>query len=157
MVKHTLEMHHVSLLTDRAEHLPAVQGDPRQIQQVFLNLINNALAAMPGEGVLNIQSRFRRSDRMVSIAFSDTGPGVAPEHMDRIFEPFFTTKPEGEGTGLGLFVSYGIVAKFGGTLTCSSPATGGTPPAGPAVGDEAAAARGATFTVLLPPSRRERK
>jgi len=73
------------------------------------------------------------------VQFRDTGTGIAPEHMDRIFEPFFTTKPEGKGTGLGLFVSYGIVSKYGGTIDCVShtanTSEGGT---------------GTTFTIMLP-------
>jgi two-component system, NtrC family, sensor kinase len=78
------------------------------------------------------------TDQMVSISFSDTGQGIAPEYMDRIFEPFFTTKKVGEGTGLGLSVSYGIVKKSGGDIQVESQtAEGGKTP-------------GTTFTISLP-------
>ncbi|MBC2709576.1 MAG: PAS domain S-box protein [Desulfosarcina sp.] len=142
VVKHTLEMNEIELVTDQAENLPPVRGDSRQLQQVFLNLINNAIAAMENGGVLKIRSRFQRRGRMAVIDFSDNGTGIAPENMDRIFEPFFTTKPEGEGTGLGLFVSYGIVNKFGGSLSCVS-STVDDP-------EKAGSARGTTFTIQLP-------
>ena len=74
----------------------------------------------------------------------DQGTGIAPDHMDHIFEPFFTTKPEGEGTGLGLFVSYGIVQKFGGSISCESQVEEGKDRTG-----------GTTFTVELPIFREE--
>jgi len=139
VVRHYLEMNAISLEADLADGLPLVAGDNRQLQQVFLNLINNAAAAMPGGGHLTIRTRLKASGRKVAAEVEDHGAGVAPEHLDHIFEPFYTTKPEGEGTGLGLFVSYGIIHKFGGSLTCesrlhSSPDTPG----------------GTTFTLTLP-------
>jgi signal transduction histidine kinase len=97
-----------------------VRADARQLQQVFLNLINNAVAAMQDGGTLTIYSRFEKKQRRISVQFWDTGCGIKPSDRDRIFEPFFTTKPEGQGTGLGLFVSYGIIAKCGGTIDCFS-------------------------------------
>jgi two-component system NtrC family sensor kinase len=120
VVKHTLEMHNIELGLSLTENLPPVQGDPRQLQQVFLNLVNNAVSAMSGGGTLKIRTYLERSTRKAVIQVEDDGIGIKEEHMDRIFEPFFTTKPEGEGTGLGLFVSYGIISKFGGTIDCAS-------------------------------------
>ncbi len=120
VVKHTLEMHNIELELTLTENLPLVQGDPRQLQQVFLNLVNNAVSAMSGGGKLKIGTYLERSTRKAVIQVEDDGIGIKAEHMDRIFEPFFTTKPEGEGTGLGLFVSYGIITKFGGTIDCTS-------------------------------------
>ncbi|MBW1867694.1 MAG: PAS domain-containing sensor histidine kinase, partial [Deltaproteobacteria bacterium] len=79
------------------------------------------------------------------VTFKDSGHGIRSDDMDHIFEPFFTTKPEGEGTGLGLFVSYGIVNKFGGSLDCVSQAGGISEKPG-----------GTTFTVKLVRLRRER-
>jgi len=116
VVKHTLEMHDIDLHLSLAEDLPPVRGDARQLQQVFLNLINNAVSAMPEGGSLRIRTFLERPTRRGVIQFQDDGVGIREEDRDRIFEPFFTTKPEGEGTGLGLFVSYGIITKYGGAI-----------------------------------------
>jgi PAS domain S-box-containing protein len=116
VVKHTLEMHDIDLVLSLAEDLPTVKGDARQLQQVFLNLINNAMSAMPAGGTLRIRTFLERLTRRGVIQVQDDGIGIREEDKDRIFEPFFTTKPEGEGTGLGLFVSYGIITKYGGTI-----------------------------------------
>jgi two-component system NtrC family sensor kinase len=142
VVGHTLEMHQIELTTELAAGLPKIKADPRQLQQVFLNVINNAVSAMGHGGVLKIQSGFDRAEHKVTVRISDTGRGIEPENMDRIFEPFFTTKPEGEGTGLGLFVSYGIVNRLGGTLTCVSRPAGGV--------EQGDGNQGTTFTVTLP-------
>ncbi len=120
VVKHSLEMNHVELVLELAENIPPVRGDSRQLQQIFLNLTNNALAAMEGGGKLTIRAFPERRTAKAVIQFQDNGIGIRQEDIDHIFEPFFTTKPEGEGTGLGLFVSYGIIAKYGGTIDCVS-------------------------------------
>jgi len=106
--------------------LPSVIGDTRQLQQVILNLITNALQAMAsqGGGTLGVVTRFDTGNVILEI--SDTGPGIAPEARARIFEPFFTTKEEGEGTGLGLSVSYGIVNAHGGTINLAETSESGT-------------------------------
>jgi len=106
--------------------IPPVRGDCRQLQQVFLNLITNAVAAMEDGGKLSIRTRSDRKNHKAVVEIEDTGPGIPNENLDLIFDPFFTTKPEGEGTGLGLFVSYGIIKKYGGTIECRS-LTGGAP------------------------------
>jgi two-component system, NtrC family, sensor kinase len=137
VVRHTLDMHHIDLELLLMEGMPPVQGDPRQLQQVFLNLVNNAVSAMPSGGTLKVRTYMERASRKAVVAIEDDGTGIKEEHMDRIFEPFFTTKPEGEGTGLGLFVSYGIITKFGGTIDCASRQA--TP----------AKAGGTTFTIKL--------
>jgi signal transduction histidine kinase len=118
VVKHSLDMKQVELKVDLAEKLTMVRGDTRQLQQIFLNLINNAMGAMPHGGCLTITTS--QSRKHVMVAFKDNGHGIKGKEMDHIYEPFFTTKPEGEGTGLGLFVSYGIVNKFGGSIHCVS-------------------------------------
>lgn len=120
VVRHTLEMNDIELRLELAETLPSVKGDSRQLQQVFLNLINNAIPAMEHGGVLKIRTFLERSTRKGVVEFQDTGVGISPDDLDHIFEPFFTTKPEGQGTGLGLFVSYGIIKKYGGTIDCTS-------------------------------------
>ena len=120
VVRHSLEMKKIELIEhyDPAELI--VRGDERKLQQVFLNLINNASAAMPGGGILRIQTKLERQSRSAVVAIADNGHGIEAEHLKHIFEPFFTTKPPGEGTGLGLFVSYGIINQYGGTIECVS-------------------------------------
>jgi signal transduction histidine kinase len=118
-----------------APDLPAVEVDPARMKQVFLNLINNAVQAMPNGGRLAV--RTLASGEEVAVTFVDTGAGIAPEHLERIFEPFFTTKPEMVGTGLGLPVSLGIVRQHGGTIQVES-----TP------------GLGSTFTIRIPRSGR---
>jgi PAS domain S-box-containing protein len=139
IVHHLLEKNGIALKLELDANLPPVKGDTRQLQQVFLNLITNAMAAMENGGTLTIRSFLERASRRAVALFQDTGAGISPEHIDQIFEPFFTTKPEGQGTGLGLFVSYGIITSYGGTIECAStPAT--------ALGKQP----GTTFTVKLP-------
>jgi two-component system sensor histidine kinase HupT/HoxJ len=108
--------------------LPAwlpVEGNPGQIQQVVVNLVQNALDSIgraPG-GRLRISGGV--ADGRVSIAFHDSGPGIPEEHLPRVFDPFFTTKPVGKGTGLGLSISYGIVERHGGQLAAANHENGG--------------------------------
>ena len=105
---------------------PYVLGDANQLQQVLLNLVQNAHQAMadcPGERVLTL--RVWPAGRNVCLEVRDTGPGIPEEIMPRIFDPFFTTKPPGEGSGLGLSVSYGIVTELGGSLRAENRPGGG--------------------------------
>ncbi len=126
IVQHTLEMKGIVLNGDFGLSIPPVRGDCRQLQQVFLNLITNAAAAMEDGGKLSVRTRADRKNHKAVVEIEDTGSGIPNENLDLIFDPFFTTKPEGEGTGLGLFVSYGIIKKYGGTIECRS-LTGGAP------------------------------
>jgi len=107
-----LGQRHIEVLTDLPQSLPAIFAVSSQIQQIFFNLILNALDAMPAGGKLEIRARER--ERGVEMIFQDTGPGIPESKRNDIFEPFFSTK-EG-GTGLGLTVSYNIVTAHGGTL-----------------------------------------
>ena len=136
VVANTLLTRKIELRTDIAEDLPRVRGDGPQLEQVFLNIINNAVAAMENGGMLTVA--VSHSGGTVRVAFKDTGQGIPPEIRDKIFEPFFTTKKVGEGTGLGLSVSYGIVKKFGGDIRVESQT------------EEPGTEPGTTFTVLLP-------
>jgi two-component system, NtrC family, sensor kinase len=114
------------------EDLPNVQVSPSEIQQVLLNLINNALDAMDRKGgKIDIATRVDGS--LVVIEVSDDGPGIAKANLQRIFDPFFTTKPVGKGTGLGLSICYGIIKKMGGEISV-----------------ESHMGRGATFHVYIP-------
>jgi len=118
------------------EPCPPVWADENQVQQVILNLVQNAHQAMaqqdPDERLLTV--RVRPLGQAVAVEVLDTGPGIAPDALGRLFDPFFTTKPPGEGSGLGLSVSYGIVAEHKGKLR----------------GENRADRRGAIFTVELP-------
>ncbi len=118
----------VDLRLDVDPGLPPVRGDERKLQQVFINLIANAEHAVrtspPGARRVTVHARRAGSGRVV-VRVSDTGPGVPTEVLGRVFEPFFTTKPPGEGTGLGLSVSYGIVQAHGGELRAHNLPEGG--------------------------------
>ncbi|MBN1669671.1 MAG: FHA domain-containing protein [Kiritimatiellae bacterium] len=108
----------VKIVTELDPQIPAITGDPAQLRQAFMNMITNAKEAMPEGGTLTIQTAAEEGG--VAIRFSDTGPGIPPNLLERIFEPLFSTKPEGAGTGLGLFVSRQIVDTHHGTLRAES-------------------------------------
>ncbi len=116
LVSNNLLIKKIKLEKHLSPDLPKIKADARQIQQVFLNIINNAIQAMPNGGILTVTTRLNTQLNMVEIFIKDTGPGIKPEHRRKIFDPFFTTKKVGEGTGLGLTVSYGIVTNYGGTI-----------------------------------------
>lgn len=99
-------------------HLPEVECLPSQINQVALNLLTNAAHAIEGRGCITV--RTGQQDDMVWFEVEDTGQGIKAEHLGRLFEPFFTTKPVGEGTGLGLALSFSIVQKHGGRIEATS-------------------------------------
>jgi len=139
VVKHTLDINNIELVLALFRTLPRVRGDSTGIQQVFLNLINNAVQAMDGKGTLRIETRLGSSAKEVEAIVTDTGCGIKREYLDRIFDPFFTTKKVGEGTGLGLSVSYGIITRFGGKIECESLSE-----------EEAAGASGTSFKIVLP-------
>jgi signal transduction histidine kinase len=106
---------------DGPDALPAIVGDAHQLQQVFVNFVNNARQALQGfrkDG--RIAVRAFAAGSMVRLEFQDNGPGIKPEHLAKIFDPFFTTKPVGEGTGLGLSLVYGIIQEHGGKIRVQS-------------------------------------
>jgi len=107
--------------------IPAVSGDPHQLEQVFLNIVNNAVDAMIEEGKEGPERRLKVSvsakDNRITILFQDSGPGI--KEPNRIFEPFYTTKGVGKGTGLGLSICYGIVKEHGGEISARNADAGG--------------------------------
>jgi two-component system NtrC family sensor kinase len=140
VVKGTILTKKVKIQLDLAEGLPRARGDADQLQQVFLNLITNAVLAMPQGGLLTVSTRLNDDQDRVQIRFADTGMGIKKENLAKIYDPFFTTRKVGEGTGLGLSVSYAIIHKFGGTITCESKTQ-----------EEAGEGEsGTTFTISLP-------
>jgi signal transduction histidine kinase len=134
-VEENLRQHHIEVTIACQPELPPIQGDEDEIQQVCLNLIMNAVQAMPGGGklLIDIAHVIRRKEGLdlappspyMMLAFADTGPGVPEEDRARIFDAFFTTKRKGEGSGLGLPVSHGIVKDHDGWMEVGSRPEGG--------------------------------
>jgi two-component system NtrC family sensor kinase len=126
-------LRNIDIRQELAENLPPTSSDPTQLQQVFLNLIDNAIDAIGKNGQLTLTTRYDSSHHEISAVFTDTGCGIPPDKLDNIFDPFFTTKKPGEGTGLGLSIAFGIIEKLGGRITVTSTVGQGT-----------------TFTVIIP-------
>ena len=106
------------------EQLPEIYSDRVQLQQIFLNIINNAIDAIGREGTITIISNLIAGE--IRIVIQDDGVGIAEETLPHIFEPFFTTKETGKGTGLGLSITYGLIKKLGGDITVRSNVGKGT-------------------------------
>ncbi len=130
LVKYDKRFKDIRLIRD-IDEIPPLKINPDQMQQVFLNLILNAVDAMPGGGSLTVS--MKRKNGWVEVAFGDTGSGIDEAIINRIFDPFFTTKPLGKGTGLGLSICYGIIREHKGTIAVKSKEGKGT-----------------TFTIRLP-------
>jgi two-component system NtrC family sensor kinase len=128
LMTHFIHTSGVQLEVTLAQGLPWITVDSNQIKQVFLNLLHNALHAMPGGGKLQILThlRTREGRNWVVTDVADNGIGIEPKDLDRIFEPFYTTRGESGGTGLGLSVTYGIVTDHGGTIEVRSQRGGGS-------------------------------
>jgi two-component system NtrC family sensor kinase len=122
----------VRLHDEIVEDLPKINGSRQGLEQVFLNLITNAVHAMPQGGDLTIRASLEDANK-IKIQVQDTGTGISDENLPHIFDPFFSTKDVGRGTGLGLSVSYGVVKKHGGQIQVKSKVGKGT-----------------TFTIILP-------
>lgn len=118
LVRHQAEMKNIRINIEETPNLQVI-ADSNQIQQVFVNLIVNAIQAMQQNGTLTISSVMNR-DGFAQISIQDTGEGISPENLERIFTPFFTTKEPGKGLGLGLAVSHGIVERHGGRIEVHS-------------------------------------
>jgi two-component system NtrC family sensor kinase len=126
-IEHHSEIHHIEIRKDYDKNIPPLLLDDKKIKQVFMNLIMNAKDAVGKSGTICLSTKYDRSKRQVAIKIADSGHGIEKKNLKRIFDPFFTTKPTGEGTGLGLSVSYGIVKNHGGNIFVESkPGTGTT-------------------------------
>ena len=138
LVSNELDLAGVEARVDVPPGLPRITGNPRNLQQVFLNLFLNSIQAMPQGGRLAVRAAVEEGD-VLRVDVSDTGVGIPPEDLGKVFDPFFTTKEPGQGTGLGLSVSYGIVEKHKGRITVESKVGEGT-----------------TFSIFLPLKAEER-
>jgi signal transduction histidine kinase len=135
LLEHVVRKRGISLTTRVPEDLRDVAGDPGRLQQVFINLLVNAVEATPPDGQITIDAWPCPNDGRagVSVAVTDTGVGIPPDALGQVFEPFYTTKPAGQGTGLGLAISRDIIRDHGGTILAQS-----------------RPGQGSTFTVWLP-------
>lgn len=123
----------IEICTEFDPNLPQTTSDSSQIQQVVLNILNNAIDAIGKAGSIQIKSCYRDDDKELAVMISDNGPGIPQDVITKIFDPFFTTKEYGMGTGLGLSISYSIIEKLGGRLLV-----------------ESEVGKGTTFTICLP-------
>jgi signal transduction histidine kinase len=121
----------IKVVKDFDELLPKTMVDPMQLQQVFMNLLINAVESMPAGGSITVKTRYDAPEDFILISISDTGKGVDKELTSRIFEPFFTTKPK--GTGLGLPITKRLIEQHGGVMSIENNSSGG-----------------ATFSIILP-------
>jgi two-component system NtrC family sensor kinase len=121
----------IDIQTDLSPHLPIIAGDQAQLQQVVLNLVNNAIDAIGKDGSIAVKTTADKSE--IRIVVRDSGPGISESMQKKVFDPFFTTKSTGKGTGLGLWISYSIIEKMGGNLALQSKE-----------------GQGAAFTITLP-------
>lgn len=148
LLENYARINNIDIETDLASDLPIIANDQAQLQQIFLNLISNAIDAISKDkdviketgsrGLIEIESG--QTDSHIVVTISDNGPGIPKDQQKRVFDPFFTTKEAGKGTGLGLWIIYGIIEKMGGTVSLKSQEGEGT-----------------TFTVRIPIVKPEKK
>ncbi len=131
LVEEQMRLQNIKIIKNLDSHLPRIKANPSQLEQVFMNIVSNALDSMPNGGELRTVTR--KIDNGVGITFTDTGCGIKSENLDKVFNPFFTTKRPGRGVGLGLSVSYGIIREHGGEI-----------------GIESEEEKGSTFTISFP-------
>ena len=120
LLGHQFELDNITVDTRLDGSLPTLIADGEKLKQVFMNLLMNAKQAISGEGLIQVGTRLDSSGRNLLVSISDNGCGIPSRQIDRIFDPFFTTKPVGEGTGLGLSVSYGIIQDHDGRIEVDS-------------------------------------
>ncbi|BCS88028.1 ATP-binding protein [Pseudodesulfovibrio sediminis] len=122
LVRHTFEMDQVEILTEMDDRYPVIYGDPEKLKQVWINLLTNARDAMNGNGgTILIRTRLDSPAGIVSVWVADSGEGISQDALEKIFDPFYSTKAVGQGTGLGLSVSFGIIEDHGGEIQVESP------------------------------------
>jgi two-component system NtrC family sensor kinase len=124
MLENYARTNNIDIQTDLDMDIPIIAGDEAQLQQVFMNLISNAIDAIGKNGLVQLKSR--RKDTNIAISIRDDGPGIPQDQQKKVFDPFFTTKGTGKGTGLGLWVTYDIIKGMGGAITLKSEVEKGT-------------------------------
>ncbi|GAG28185.1 unnamed protein product, partial [marine sediment metagenome] len=124
--RHKLELQNIRPVSEIEPHIPQVAGDFNQLQQCVINLIFNAIDAMPDGGTLRLTGHLDNTKDYVTITVNDTGPGIPEKNLPHIFEPFFTTSQEGYGVGLGLSTVYGIMERHKGAVKVESQPGQGT-------------------------------
>ena len=118
LIENHARINNIEIVKKMEPDLPIIASDQAQIQQVFMNLINNAIDAIEKNGTIEVTTQTEGSE--IEICIKDNGPGITDENQRRVFDPFFTTKRTGKGTGLGLSISYSIIEKLGGTISLKS-------------------------------------
>ena len=126
MVEQQAYLENIRIIQEFDPDIPPIISDPNQLQQVFLNLLNNAIHALKGRTPAEIRVKCSQKEGDLTVKVIDNGCGILPEDMEKIYLPFFTTKPVGQGTGLGLSTVYGIVNGLGGDITVESEVNSGT-------------------------------
>jgi signal transduction histidine kinase len=126
LTRHKMELQNIELGVDLTPGMKLIRGDANRLQQALLNLIFNAIEAMPDGGWLRILTKLDRTQKEMIVEIEDTGPGIPQKHLNNLYDPFFTTKKEGEGTGLGLSIVYGVIKNHGGKIKVDSIVDKGT-------------------------------
>jgi len=121
VMEHSLNIDRIYITRSFKTHLPPISGDSEKLKQVYINMLNNAHEAIGTDGAIGITTHHDADAGEIVISFMDSGRGIPPEIINRIFDPFFTTKGVGEGTGLGLSVTFGIIKDHGGHIEVESP------------------------------------
>jgi len=121
-----MELQNIELCLDLSPELLIVNGDANRLQQCFLNLLFNAIEALPDGGDLTVATLADHENKKAVVQVNDSGYGIPERHLDHVFDPFFTTKEAGEGTGLGLSIVYGVVKNHGGSIEVQSEEGQGT-------------------------------
>ncbi|MBI3318293.1 MAG: hypothetical protein HYZ90_03975 [Candidatus Omnitrophica bacterium] len=124
LAEHQANLQSIEVVREYAKNLPLVMADPAQLKQVFVNVILNAVQAMPLEGRLIL--RTKAAEDQIEILIQDTGVGIPAEEIQKVFDPFYTSKPVGVGTGLGLSLSYTIIQRHQGKISIASEVGKGT-------------------------------
>jgi len=124
-LRNEAEVRDITIDVDIAEDIPMFQSDRGKLQQIFLNIINNAFAALSDGGSLKIEAMLK-GDGAVTIQFTDSGCGISQENLKHVFEPFFSTRRSEGGTGLGLSITYNLVREIGGRIVVTSEPSKGT-------------------------------
>ncbi len=132
-MQHRSNLDNIQISTDYDPQVPPMELDEKKMKQVFINLLMNAKHAVNQKGNIKITTSLNRDADQLLVKVTDNGHGIDKNNLSRIFDPFFTTKPTGEGTGLGLSVSYGIIKNHGGDIAVESEID-----------------KGSTFTITLP-------